>query len=96
MVESRRLSALISGRVQGVGFRFFTVREADTRGLTGWVRNKGENQVQVVAEGPPAALQDFLQALHTGPPLAWVAQVQVEWSAATGEFSNFGARAGTW
>ncbi len=96
MNNERRLHAVISGRVQGVGFRFFAVREAERRGLTGWVRNLHEDQVEVVAEGSSAQLQDFLAALKQGPPLAWVAGVTVEWLEATGEFIGFGARPSGW
>jgi acylphosphatase len=87
---------VISGRVQGVGFRFFAVREAQRRGLAGWVRNLGEERVEVVAEGPERQLADFLAALREGPPLAWVAGVTVAWQEATGEFRGFEARASGW
>lgn len=96
MGESKRLHGVISGRVQGVGFRFLAVREAQRRGLTGWVRNRRENQVEVVAEGPAAELEEFLAALREGPPLAEVAGVTVEWQEATGEFRSFEARASGW
>jgi len=79
-----------------VGFRFFAVREAQKRELTGWVRNKREDQVKVVAEGPPEDLEGLLEVLKAGPPLAWVAGVQVEWGEATGEWQGFGARASSW
>ena len=90
------MSVVISGRTQGVGFRFFAVREAEKRGLTGWVRNKGEDQVEVVAEGAQEELEGFLGALQAGPPLAWVAAANVDWHEATGEFGGFGARASSW
>lgn len=96
MADHRRMHVLIGGRVQGVGFRFFVVREAEGRGLTGWVRNRREDQVEVLAEGPPAQLEDFLTALREGPPLAWVAGMTVEWQEATGEFRSFEPRASQW
>jgi acylphosphatase len=79
-----------------VGFRFFAVHEAQARGLTGWVRNGGEDKVEVVAEGPEAELQALLAALRQGPPLAWIASAAVEWREASGEFRGFAARASGW
>ena len=92
MGDSRQLHALVSGRVQGVGFRFFVVEEARLRGLTGWVRNLRGAQVEVLAEGPAAALEEFLAALREGPPLCWVESVVTDWSAAGGEFARFEVR----
>jgi acylphosphatase len=96
MAESKRLHALLSGRVQGVGFRFFAVQQAQQRGLTGWVRNLGEDRVEVVAEGPAPELEALAAALHQGPPLAWIAQAAVEWREPSGEFRGFQARASGW
>jgi acylphosphatase len=92
----RRLQVVLSGRVQGVGFRFFAVREAQTRELTGWVRNVGEDKVEVVAEGPEGELEALLAALRQGPPLAWISAATVEWREPTGEFRGFEARASGW
>lgn len=96
MGGEKRIHAVVSGRVQGVGFRFFVVREAEQRGLTGWVRNLREDRVEVVAEGDEGKLEELAAGLREGPPLAWVAGVQVDWREATGEFSGFGARASGW
>jgi acylphosphatase len=87
-----RLHARIFGRVQGVNFRFYTQREAIALGLTGWVANRHDDSVEVVAEGPRAALQRLLTFLHRGPPSALVEQVQAEWLDATGEFDRFRVR----
>ena len=87
-----RLHARISGRVQGVNFRFYTQREAIGLGLTGWVANRFDDSVEVIAEGPRAALQRLLTFLHRGPPSAFVEQVQAEWLDATGEFDRFRVR----
>lgn len=66
MVAARHF--LISGLVQGVGYRFFT-REAATReGLGGWVRNVADGRVEVEAEGDLEALERLERALHQGPP----------------------------
>ena len=72
MNETDRLHARISGRVQGVGFRWFVREEARRLGLAGWVRNLSTGEVELVAEGPPAALDAFARAIGKGPPGARV------------------------
>jgi acylphosphatase len=66
----------VSGRVQGVGFRYFTRRTARTLGVFGWVRNLPDGGVEAWAEGSSAALDAFQRALETGPPGSQVAQVR--------------------
>jgi acylphosphatase len=87
-----RLHARIYGRVQGVNFRYYTQREAIALGLVGWVANRFDGSVEVVAEGAKPTLQKFLAFLHRGPPSARVDRVQAEWAEATGEFSRFRVR----
>ncbi|PSQ78867.1 MAG: acylphosphatase [Bacteroidetes bacterium QH_7_62_13] len=87
-----RLSARIAGRVQGVGFRNFTRMRARQLGLTGWVRNEQDGSVRLEAEGPRGALEDLLDAVHEGPRLARVADVDADWDDATEEFENFRVR----
>jgi acylphosphatase len=91
-----RVHVIVHGRVQGVGFRLFAVQEATRRGLAGWVRNKGEEEVEIVAEGSKEQLQDFLSVLRQGPALACVQSWEVQWQPATGEFRAFSARASAW
>lgn len=91
--EPVRLYAQIEGRVQGVGYRAFAIRKAEELGLAGWVRNRWDGSVEVVAEGQRPLLDKFLAALFTGPPSANVTRISPEWLAATGEFSRFSARA---
>lgn len=85
----QRLHALITGRVQGVGFRYEVQRAALRAGLTGLVRNLGTHQVEVIAEGETAALQALLKRLREGPPAARVDNVQTSLGPATGEFRSF-------
>jgi acylphosphatase len=66
---------LVSGRVQGVGFRYFVQRKASSLGLAGWTRNLPDGQVQILARGPVAALAALAAELRTGPPLAQVSTV---------------------
>jgi acylphosphatase len=90
--ESVRLHAQVYGRVQGVNFRYYTQSEANRWGLTGWVSNRFDGSVEVVAEGEKAALQKLLTFLHRGPPSARVDRVQADWTKATGEFARFRVR----
>ncbi len=92
MENIQRLHAIVHGRVQGVGFRYFVLEQAHALGVTGWVRNRREGTVEVVAEGPRPALDRLVAALHRGPSAAWVQQVDVEWQSATGEFRRFRVR----
>ncbi len=89
----KRLHALVEGRVQGVGFRFH-VRDAATQlGCTGWVRNRWNGEVEVLAEGEQGALEQLLAEIHRGPRAAFVTHVHVQWLEATGEFTGFSVRA---
>ena len=85
----KRIQAVVRGRVQGVSFRYYTQREAQRLGVTGWVRNQPDGSVMTVAEATGETLDTFIQFLHHGPPSARVMQVDLEWLPATGEFSNF-------
>ncbi len=67
---------LISGRVQGVGYRAFTKRQADSLGLRGWVRNLKSGQVEALAEGSEFSLEEFIKALKEGPQAAGVTEVK--------------------
>lgn len=84
-----RIHAWVRGRVQGVGFRAFVMDAAERLGLTGWVRNVGWDTVETVAEGEPAALQAFLEALKTGPRMSRVDECRAEEETPAGEFSRF-------
>jgi acylphosphatase len=84
-----RLHVTIDGRVQGVGFRAFVLRKASELGVTGWVRNRRDGSVEVVAEAERTTLDKFLVALRRGPGAALVTQVDPRWQNATGEFRSF-------
>ncbi len=87
--EVVRLHAVVEGVVQGVNFRHYTTLTARRLGLTGWVANRPDGSVEVVAEGPRAAVQELLAFLHEGPPSAIVERVTPRWSQASGEFREF-------
>ncbi|MCB8919298.1 MAG: acylphosphatase [Ardenticatenaceae bacterium] len=92
MALTQRFTAVVTGRVQGVSFRYYTRQEAQRLQLSGWVANLPDGRVQVVAEGPPDALQALIDYLHHGPPAARVHNVALAWQAATYEFTNFDVR----
>ncbi|HTS76737.1 MAG TPA: acylphosphatase [Bryobacteraceae bacterium] len=68
---------LISGRVQAVGFRYFTEHHAREKNIAGWVRNLADGRVEVHAEGPPERLKEFEQDLREGPRWAEVRGFEV-------------------
>jgi acylphosphatase len=74
----RAVRVIISGRVQGVGYRDWTRREATARNLGGWVRNKSDGTVEAVIAGEDSAVESMLLALRVGPPAARVKQVMTE------------------
>lgn len=80
----QRLTALVSGRVQGVNYRAFVQTHARNLGLSGYAENLGDGRVEVVAEGPRAALGDLLLRLKQGPAHAEVSEVVAEYSEVTG------------
>ena len=90
--EKSRLHAIVEGRVQGVGFRYFVQERASVLDLTGWVRNRWDETVEVLAEGERNKLEKLLAALHRGPPSAFVSNVKADWQTPTGEFSQFSVR----
>lgn len=90
----RRVDAVVRGRVQGVGYRFFAVRAASELGLVGWIANLPGGAVRCVAEGDPASLEAFVHRLRGGPAAALVDDVLTAWLPATGEFTSFSIRSG--
>lgn len=90
--QTEQIHIRIRGRVQGVFFRASSQEKAKDLGLSGWVRNRPDRQVEIVAEGPPEALNALLAWCRTGPPLARVKSVETEWSGSTGEYSSFEVR----
>jgi acylphosphatase len=87
-----RLRFLVTGRVQGVGFRYFARRVATRLGISGWVRNLPDGAVEAVADGSPDALGRFQEELRTGPTLAVVENVRAAESDATEALAGFEIR----
>jgi acylphosphatase len=69
---------VVSGRVQGVGYRYFVLKKASALGVSGFARNREDGSVEVVAEGPDEALASFEQMLREGPAFAAVSDVARE------------------
>ncbi len=89
-----RLEATVHGRVQGVGFREHVARAAQSLGLAGWVANRTDGAVSVVAEGDRASLDVFENAVRQGPPAASVLRVEVQRRPARGGLTSFQVRHG--
>jgi acylphosphatase len=90
--DSARLHAIVEGIVQGVGFRAFVQQKAVSFGLKGWVRNRWDGSVEVLAEGPHSDLERLLATLYRGPRSADVRGVTPNWQPANGEFKQFSIR----
>lgn len=90
--DTEQLFVIVRGLVQGVNFRSATQAQARRLGLSGWVRNRPDGAVEVLAEGPRGKLDQLLVFLHHGPRAASVAEVQPAWRAATRSFGEFEVR----
>lgn len=89
MSEMKSLHIWIEGRVQGVGFRYFTEKVARQSGVNGYVRNLPDGRVEAYAEGDEDSLQQFLQHVKRGPSLSHVTQVKERWGEAQGSERSF-------
>lgn len=87
-----RLHLVVTGRVQGVGFRAFVQEQAVAMQVCGWVRNLGYNQVEVVAEGPRDLLSRFSSVVQRGPSYARVDEVREDWEIPTRDLLDFRVR----
>ena len=90
--QAARLHIIVKGAVQGVGFRFYTMQAAWTHEVSGWVRNRMNGDVEVLAEGNKEVLERFLKDIQRGPASAHVTDVSVDWLPYQGEFTNFTPR----
>ena len=88
MGEKIARRAVVSGRVQGVGFRFFAARAARDSGVAGWVRNRPDGTVETVAEGDRDAVARYLEHLRSGPAGSRVTSL-VDEETEPGRFSSF-------
>lgn len=79
----------VAGRVQGVGFRYFTHELGRRLGLVGYVRNVGDGSVRAYAEGPRDALEEFCRRMERGPAGSVVRETRTHWGVATGRYRAF-------
>ena len=91
-VVEMRIRAVVEGRVQGVGFRYFTQGAALDLGLQGYVRNLDDGRVEVVATGPAKPVTALLRRLEQGPPNSRVDSCQVEENPGAEPFAMFSIR----
>lgn len=93
ITSPERLEAIVHGRVQGVGYRAFVVKEARRLGVSGYARNLSDRRmVEVVVEGARVDLELLIAALHKGPWIAKVERVTTMWLPSTGQFADFDIR----
>lgn len=88
----KRLKCIVRGDVQGVSYRAFVKETARGLGLVGFVRNRQDDTVEVVAEGEETPLREILQALKEKHPFARVESIDENWGEPTGEFTDFSIR----
>ena len=89
MEEPQRVHIFVEGRVQGVGFRYFTIEVANRFEITGWVRNTLNQEVEITAEGTRDKLDPFIATIRQGPNAGFVKSLRIQWLTATGEFKRF-------
>jgi acylphosphatase len=92
MTDLVRLEATVRGRVQGVGFRYWVVREARRLGIAGWVANEPDGSVRAVAEGSEPQIDRIEEILRNGPPGALVDDISAVRMPGTGSFEGFAVR----
>jgi acylphosphatase len=89
MAAKVRAHVIVSGRVQGVAFRYATREEANMRGVKGWVRNLQDGRVEAVFEGGKEKVAELVDFCHHGPSAAKVSSVTVTWEEYKGDFKDF-------
>ncbi|UCF79258.1 MAG: acylphosphatase [Candidatus Eiseniibacteriota bacterium] len=87
-MEKAGARIVVSGIVQGVGYRFFALRQGDALGLKGYVRNAPDGTVEARVEGERQAIEDFVSRLKEGPRASRVTDVRVKWTQHEGQFRS--------
>ena len=90
MAEICRKRLVVKGSVQGVGFRFFVIRLAESYEVTGYVRNLPDSSVEVVAEGPGDQVDQFVERAARGPSSSRVTERKIYHQEPTGNYNSFG------
>lgn len=78
-IVTLRVHIIVEGLVQGVGFRWFVYRKAEALGVTGWVKNLYNGNVEIEAEGDRSRLEEFINDVKVGPRSARVTNLTIEW-----------------
>ena len=89
MTNQKCVHILVDGTVQGVGFRYFVQQQANALNLKGWVRNRLDDKVEILAQGEESQLNNLTAIVRVGPSMANVTSVVVEWSTPVVEFKRF-------
>lgn len=84
-----RAHILVQGRVQGVFFRDHTQKWASSLGVSGWVKNLANGQVEILVEGEKDKIKDLIELVRKGPPMSRVEGLDIEWAAYTGNYEDF-------
>jgi len=92
MSEKVRVYIIVSGQVQGVFFRDYTQKKAQSLEITGWVKNLPDGRVEVVLEGRKERINQMIDCIKAGPPLAKVTNLEIEWQKYQEEFDHFEIR----
>ena len=85
----KRVHLIITGDVQGVGYRAWMRSHAQKLDILGWVKNQADGAVEAVCEGQEARLEELISICKKGPQVAWIHDVAVTWDKSSGEFLTF-------
>ncbi len=89
MDERKSVHILVAGRVQGVGFRYFVKNLAVELRVSGWVRNRFDDRVEILAQGSAADLTRFIAAVRIGPEAAFVTEIETDWTPMDIQYDRF-------
>lgn len=85
----KRAHLLISGKVQGVSFRYYTKKTASNLNLKGYVKNLPDNKVEIVVEGSDSDVNEFVEWCKKGPSSSHVSDIKINYEPYSGEFMEF-------
>lgn len=91
-MQTKSIYMILSGRVQGVGFRYFALHKAVELGISGWVSNTIDNKLEIEATGEPDKLEVFTDWMKTGPARAIIKTISVNEITPSRDFTNFTIR----
>ena len=88
----KQVHLLISGFVQGIGYRSWVRSRARSLGLTGWINNLENGSVETVFQGEEEKIKEMIKLCKEGPPMAEVENIEIQWDQINGEFKDFQVR----